>query len=347
MDVNAENLFSIASRMIPARLPLMVLGAPGIGKTDILCEAARRASHDILTLYPATLDPTDVSGLPVPDRDAGTVRRLPDDLMGKILGVRRDTLLLLDELGQASPSMQAACAPIILARRICGREIPECVSIAATANRRRDHAGSTTILSHIVSRMTTTLTLIPDPIQWSEWASKEGVRPEIVSFIRWRPSLLTATGDAATEMYREGTPYPCPRSWVSASKILGLSLNEEPESVTLAGCVGEGAAAELCAHLRMFRSDLDIDRIIASGLLPKKVKKSPAVAYAVATGVASRARVSPDGCLSVASSMHSAGLSEYAVLLLRDAIRLSPSITSLKGWSEIVEGPLGAAVRAA
>lgn len=344
MKISPNDLSSLLERTIPARLPTLTIGAPGIGKSDIHAQVAAQLGCEFRAIYPALLDPTDMSGLPIPvgvgpDR---RVERLLDNLLSELIAAPRPILILLDELGQASPAMQAACAPLLLSRSIAGRKISENVAICAATNRRRDHAGAGHLLIHLLSRMSTIVELSPDMEGWCKWAVLAGIRPEIISFIRFRPALLACSDSDLEKAYFEGAAYPCPRTWVHASKLLDSGIPGGIELPVLAGALGEGAATELLAHLRLYRSKIDIDEILRGGKLPE----GPAAMYAVASGAAARASGKTGrAILSLAERLSAENLAEYAVLLLRDSLAIFPEIASGEKWISLVAGPLGKAIR--
>ena len=63
--------------MIPARLPVLITGAPGIGKSDIVAQAAKQLDHELILPHPAVKEPTEVSGFPWPDHENDRARFLP------------------------------------------------------------------------------------------------------------------------------------------------------------------------------------------------------------------------------------------------------------------------------
>ena len=99
--MNPTELLTLLSRTFPARLPTLTLGQPGIGKSDIHEQAAAVAG------------------------EARRVERLLDDVLADVVTAKDPTVVLLDELGAASPAMQAACAPLLLARRIGRHALPD------------------------------------------------------------------------------------------------------------------------------------------------------------------------------------------------------------------------------
>lgn len=95
---------------IPNRLPVLVKGKPGIGKSDIVSKACDAAKAELIISHPVVSDPTDYKGLPFPGED-GEAHFLPYGELNKIIHAKGPTVYFLDDLGQAPASVQAACFP--------------------------------------------------------------------------------------------------------------------------------------------------------------------------------------------------------------------------------------------
>src|SRR3990167_5620340 len=185
-----RELAETLSYMIPARLPVLIVGAPGIGKSDLVARAALRTHYTLIISHPVVNDPTDAKGLPWPDREAQSARFLPFGDLARALAAIEPTVWFLDDLGQATPAVQASYMQLLLARLIGDHVLPDCISFIAASNRRTDRAGVSGLLEPVKSRFTAILDLDPDLDDWSEWALANQVRPELLAFLRFRPDLL-------------------------------------------------------------------------------------------------------------------------------------------------------------
>ena len=107
-------------------MPLLVTGAPGIGKSDVLAQAATRANAHLILSHPAVSDPTDVKGLPWVAADAKHATFLPFGELDRALNATEPTVWFLDDLGQATPAVQASYMQLLLARRVNGHALPDC-----------------------------------------------------------------------------------------------------------------------------------------------------------------------------------------------------------------------------
>src|SRR5690606_37306755 len=154
--------------------------------------------------------------------------------------------LLIDELAQADASGQKILANLFQEREIHGHRIKDGWTIVATGNRAQDRAGANRILGHLSNRMTR-VELEASLDDWTQWSLANGVKPEVVAFIRFRPELLT-NYDAKQEINAT------PRAWVEGiSARLGL-IPSELEFSVFSGDVGEGPASEFLAFLKIYKT---------------------------------------------------------------------------------------------
>src|SRR5712664_2410056 len=93
-------LLTLLAQTIAARIPVLITGAPGIGKSDLVAQAASDAGADLILSHPAVADPTDAKGLPWVVDGAATF--LPFGELQRALAADKPTVWFLDDLGQAS-----------------------------------------------------------------------------------------------------------------------------------------------------------------------------------------------------------------------------------------------------
>src|SRR5690606_26802195 len=131
---------------------------------------------------------TDVKGLPwIVD---GSAHFLPFGELDRALHADKLTVWFLDDLGQASPAVQASYMQLLLARRVNGHVLSDHVTFIAATNRRTDRAGVSGILEPVKSRFTTIVELGAHLDDWCQWAISRDIAPELISFIRFQPDLL-------------------------------------------------------------------------------------------------------------------------------------------------------------
>jgi len=333
--MRAKQLTSLLTTAIAASLPVLITGAPGIGKSDIVAQAAAAAGAELMISHPAIEDPTKPGGLPMAKQDDEWARLLPFHDLWRALNAPGPFVWFLDDLGQATPAVQAAYMQLLLAREVNGQKLPPWVTFVAATNRRTDRAGVSGILEPVKSRFATIVELEVHVEDWLDWAAENDEAPEVMAFIRIKPDSLhdfTPTADL--------TNSASPRTWHNVSKWVKLQLPNDLELPTYAGAVGMGQAAAFTGFLRMYRDMPSIDEII---LDPKKaaIPKDTSALWAVATGLASYANPENfERVLTYAERLPQ----EFGIACVRDATRRDKSVTKTKAWMRYVTGPLGKAV---
>lgn len=331
-----SQLIALLSRAIPARLPVLITGAPGVGKSDVVTRSAAAAGADLILSHPAVADPTDAKGLPWADAGADEARFLPYGDLARAMRAERPTVWFLDDLGQAPPAVQASYMQLLLAREVAGHKLPDTVTFLAATNRRTDRAGVSGILEPVKSRFATIVELEADLDDWCAWAIRAQLPSELIAFLRFRPELLSDFRPSA-----DLTNSPSPRGWHSAARLLSLDLPRELQHAALAGAVGEGAATELLAFLAMYAQLPSIDAVLIDPETAD-IPAEPSALYATATALAARATTqSFPRAARYAERLEAAGRGDFAALLLRDMLRRIPGIKQTPQFVRLIAGPLG------
>ncbi len=337
MSVNPKQLTAILTGYFGIREPVLVTGAPGIGKSDIIAAAAAAAGMDLLISHPVTADPTDAKGLPWPVPGSDHATFLPFGDLYQAINATRPTVWFLDDLGQASPAVQASFMQLLLARRVNGHALPDCVTFAAATNRRKDRAGVSGILEPVKSRFGTIVELEPDIDAWGTWALAHGVSPMLVAHLRNRPERLCDFQPTA-----DLTQSPSPRTWAKLAKAESLKLPADIELQAFNGAVGEGDAGEYITYRAMYRNLVNVDSIL---LDPSRAKIPTAVSelYAICTGLAYRANESNFPRISTYAErlMTEADRGEFAALMVRDCRRRDEKVEYTDAYIRLHAGPFG------
>jgi MoxR-like ATPase len=124
IELRPRDATQLIGHYLGARIPVLLTGAPGVGKSSIVEQAASAAGFDIILSHPAVADPTDAKGLPWPGQDGRTATFLPFGDLAQALNAQKPTVWFLDDLGQASPAVQASYMQLLLARRVNGHKLP-------------------------------------------------------------------------------------------------------------------------------------------------------------------------------------------------------------------------------
>ena len=306
--------------LISINRTVAVEGAPGGGKTTLIRDVTHSMGLHYIEKHMPTMLVEDF-GIPVLGANTLTYQ-IPDWFPAK--GSRYDDgrggVLCFDDRNQAPADIQKVLANIQQARNLHGVELADNWTVISTGNRQSDRAGANRVLSHLRNRETV-LEFETNLDDWSSWALTNGVKPEVVAFIRFRPGLLHDF-DANKDQN------PTPRSWVEGvSSVLGV-VSPEAEYDCFKGAVGEGAAAEFVGFMKIYRKLPNPDAIL---LNPDSadVPSDPATLYALSGAISSRIS---QANISRATTYLSRCPAEFSVLAMSMAVRRDPSVTSTKGF---------------
>jgi len=218
-------------------------GPPGGGKTSLVHEAAKELQVPYIELHMPTMLVEDF-GIPYPKEGNSEFSYMmphwyPFD--GKA-GTENGGILLFDDRNQANADLQKVLANICQARNLHGVPLAKGWMVISTGNRQEDKAGANRILSHLRNRETV-FNFETNLDDWMGWAFDHNVRPEVTSFIKFRPNLLH-------RFEAQQDRNPTPRSWVEGvSDVLG-NVPVDAEYEAFCGAVGDGPAAEFAGFLR-------------------------------------------------------------------------------------------------
>ena len=126
--------------------PVMVWGAPGVGKSTIVKSLAQEMGLGFVDVRLAQMESIDIRGLPLPDKEKHCVQWLPSSIFPT--DNSKGGIIFLDELSAAPKDVQVASYELILDRQLGGGDIYKVPSkwfIVAAGNRSCDRAVSTTM----------------------------------------------------------------------------------------------------------------------------------------------------------------------------------------------------------
>lgn len=256
--------------------PLMLWGAPGVGKSQLIAQIAKRRGVPLIDIRLAQMEPTDLRGIPF--RDGKHViwsvpAQLPDAERHGERGI-----LFLDEITSAVPTVTAAAYQLILDRRLGDYAVPSGWAIFAAGNRQGDRGVTYQMPAPLANRFTH-YELEADLEDWIVWAHAHRIDARLMAFLRFRPDLLF---DFDPQRYTMA--YPSPRSWEFADRAL-KKFEDQPALLgeALKACVGPAAGLALRAYLNHLDQLPDVAAIAAGNTtaVPRSVELQYAVSAAL------------------------------------------------------------------
>ena len=286
-----------------------------------MAQAVADIGAHLIIEHPVVADPTDFKGLPFAVN--GEADFLPFGSLRQIIAATEPTVYFLDDLGQSTQAVQAACMQLLLARRVNGHKVSEMVTFIAATNRRTDRAGVQGLLEPVKSRFATILTLEPDLDDWVSWAIRHRMPTELIAFVRFRPNMLSDFRPTADLINT-----PCPRTIANVGRLLIMGIPGGLEYPVIAGAAGEGLAAEFIGFLAVYRK-LPHPNVILMNPDKANVPKDPATLYALCGALAAMASgQTADRLFKYYNRLPA----EFSVLAVRDSVNRDREIVNTRAF---------------
>lgn len=228
-----------------ARLPVLLEGISGIGKSEIFQQLGRKLGIRVIVVDLPVLEPPDLVGIPTAVDGRTVYARpswLPDDGAG---------ILLLDELGRCDRPMRQATYQLLSHRELQGYRLPDdwCVMAATNPEGAYD-------VSHLDKALRTRFMdqkVCVERGEWLHWAERNDVHPAVIALARRHDRVFESVS---------------PRSWTKASQALyaldPLRLDDEEHlRDVLSGYLPHAWVSSLIQELARSGPDLGLDVHVA------------------------------------------------------------------------------------
>ena len=320
IQVKISQAQSMITGFLKAKLVPLLVGSPGMGKSQIYQQIADTYGLLMIDFRLGTADVTDVNGFPkINDNKAGYVPMDTFPIEGDpIPEGYNGWLLLFDEITAAVPTLQAAAYKIILDRRVGKYRLHPNVAVCAAGNLESDnavvHPMSTALQSRLVH-----IELMVDATEWTNWAATNDVDHRITDYIKFMPNNLFTFSPDHTDK-----TYACPRTWEFANRVLKVTEEDSKDRLPmLAGTIGEGVAREFLGFMKIYK-DLPTPAEIANDPERIKVPLEPSVLFALTGTISHHAKNDP----SFSQVMKYVGRLpvEFQVVTLRETVRRNPKM---------------------
>ena len=204
--------------------PVMLEGRHGVGKSQLIEQAARELGIGCIVRDLSLMEPPDLIGLPY--QENGRTKYSPPSFLpdsGK-------GLLVFEELNRSEKYMMAPCMQLLTARTLNDYRLPDAWMCIAAINPSTDGYDTQEMDAALLSRFIR-ITIEADVREFVGWADSHGVHPAITRFLRSTPDIFAV-------------PESNPRAWTWASDILHAfeqdgNSNEGLLTVNISGLVGD------------------------------------------------------------------------------------------------------------
>lgn len=241
-NVGSERLLRILNRVLKNKdeRPLMIWGAPGIGKTSVVKMIQKQYGGRMIDVQLTTYAPEDfflpeVAGAQGEDRFSRRATRVPQGWLpvyhesegeegnAKANGPDgKGGIIFLDELSRAKEAIRNICLKLVLDREMDGGwKLGSNWTIVAASNRMEDDETNTSEFGSALGNRFQQVNYSPSIKDYSKFAlsaktetGEDIFDPRIISFLNW------TKGQEFFHKYDpnvSGTIFPSPRSWEAAA----------------------------------------------------------------------------------------------------------------------------------
>ena len=260
-----EATLAAVSACIATRIPFLLWGEPGAGKTAVIESAAGSGWH-VETLICSHYEPSDFAGLPIVSGDHVTLA--PPGWARRVAAHEGPSLVFFDEWTTASPAVQAAALRPLTHAEVGVLRLPDSVSFGAAANPADIAASGWELAAPTANRFVhldwaLALDVYAESLVTGSWPELDvptldptyppalaHARALVAGFLRARGGQLSAVPkDAAGR----GRGFPTPRTWDYAARLVATcqvaGFGTDVRRLLVHGVLGDSTGHEFLAWL--------------------------------------------------------------------------------------------------
>ena len=219
LTIGIHNLNKYIPMHLELDQPVLLLGAPGQGKSQLIKERAENMDYVFIDIRLSTMDEADLTGYPNPNLKTGRMEFLPASVFplatDKLPKGKKGFLILLDEITGVNNSMQTAALKLIQDKFIGEHPLHPNTFIMAAGNLGTDGAVVTPLQSTIYDRFAVYY-VHQSAEKWQQWAATaRTIHPLVLAFLEAHPEMLhTFDANAADPRFSS------PRAFEAVSEML-------------------------------------------------------------------------------------------------------------------------------
>lgn len=262
-----KDLFDYLCIMFVARIPVLLVGDPGIGKTSIWKQIADHLSVKLIEVHAIEWDAIDFKGIPVYEN--GKARFVAYGEFQEILESNEQIILLFDDLGHGKEDVLKSIMQLFRGG-IGTRKIGDNIYVCGATNDKTDRAGVKGMIEPLKSSVLI-VNVEHDSDASNEYAALNNWEIEHRAFLMFNPEFWH-NPEPNTDL--RNTPSPRQNERLDlARKALKDSLNagtisedkfKRFEYTSARGCCGEEYAKVFCAMIDKIRKLTPPKQIIAN-----------------------------------------------------------------------------------
>lgn len=272
----------------------MLRGEPGIGKSSLLEEIARRMGYLASYIDVPNMDLGDIA-MPVIDHETKTTRYYPNARFRVHEG--KPLAIMLDEFTKGADPVKNMLHPMLEKAnpRLGDLSLSDETIVFLTGNLSTDGVGDN-LKAHSLNRLVELVVAKPTSEEWIEWGMNHNIEAEVLAWVDRFPHCMASYRDAGQGdnpyIYNPKSPlkaFVSPRSLETASNIVRSRKQNDTDSViaALTGAIGESGARDMQAYIE-FSDQLPTWDATVKDPKNTRVPTSPGACAIVVFGAISR-----------------------------------------------------------
>ena len=266
--------------------PIFLIGAPGIGKTQIMEQIARECQVGLVSYTITHHTRQSAIGLPFISKENynGREYSVTEYTMSEIVASvykkmektgLKEGILFIDEINCVSETLAPAMLQFLQYKTFGNHEIPEGWIIVAAGNP-PEYNKSVREFDVVTMDRVKKIEIHPEFSVWKEYAYKEGIHGAVISYLTAKPNYFYQM-----EMTVDGMNFATPRGWEDLSKIIYVyeKLGKEIDREVVQQYIQyPKIAKDFANYLELYakyRTDYQIDEVLngkIDEILSKKIR---------------------------------------------------------------------------
>lgn len=265
--------------------PVLLLGAPGIGKTQIMEQIAKECQIGLVSYTITHHTRQSAIGLPFISKKefGGKEYAITEYTMSEIVASvyekiektgLKEGILFIDEVNCVSETLAPAMLQFLQCKTFGSHEIPRGWVIVAAGNP-AEYNKSVREFDVVTMDRLKKIEVEPDYQVWKEYAYKENIHPAVISYLDTRPQHFYKM-----ETTVDGRSFATPRGWEDLSRIISVyeKLDKKADrEVVVQYIQHELIAKDFANYLELYEKyqmDYELEQVFSGVIGDNLVKKA-------------------------------------------------------------------------